>query len=182
MTMTQKNIFLIAIIALVAASRLLNITNFTPVIALAFFGGAIFKNRFIGFIAPVLAIFITDLALTFQNSDPSFIEYFTKGQFIGIYLLYILSTFFGTLISKNITITKGIFGTLISVAFFFIGSNFLVWMDGVLYPKTSSGLLACYEAAIPFIRTQLLSNAAVALVLFGVYEMYFSKTSEKIKA
>ena len=47
--------------------------------------------------------------------------------------------------------------------------DYAVWMgnDG-LYPHTLSGLVACYVAAIPFYRNDLLSTAIVAGLAFGV--------------
>ena len=37
-----------------------------------------------------------------------------------------------------------------------------------MYPRTLSGLLACYAAAIPFYRNDLISTAIVAGLAFGV--------------
>lgn len=41
---------------------------------------------------------------------------------------------------------------------FFLVSNFGVYVMGGIYPHTAEGLLACYVAALPFIKVQWLSN------------------------
>ena len=40
------------------------------------------------------------------------------------------------------------------------------------YPHTWQGLVACYQAAVPFFRTTLASDAVYVAVLFGGYEMF----------
>jgi hypothetical protein len=37
-----------------------------------------------------------------------------------------------------------------------------------MYPRTLSGLIACYAAAIPFYRNDVLSTAVVAGLAFGI--------------
>jgi hypothetical protein len=51
---------------------------------------------------------------------------------------------------------------------FFLASNYAVWVAGDMYPRTFSGLLACYAAAIPFYRNDLVSTTIVAGLAFGV--------------
>lgn len=50
---------------------------------------------------------------------------------------------------------------------FFLLSNFAVWVLWDMYPKTLSGLTACYVAAIPFFRHQPIADVVFTLVLFG---------------
>jgi hypothetical protein len=57
---------------------------------------------------------------------------------------------------------------LASATSFFLLSNFVVWAGGHLYPRTLAGLGACYVAAIPFYRNDLVSTAIVAGALFGL--------------
>jgi hypothetical protein len=46
-------------------------------------------------------------------------------------------------------------------------SNYAVWVGSDMYPPTISGLMACYAAAIPFYRNDLISTAIVAGLAFG---------------
>jgi len=61
-------------------------------------------------------------------------------------------------------------GVLASSTSFFLLSNFMVWADGsmAMYPRTLSGLGACYVAGLPFYRNDLASTALTVGVLFGL--------------
>jgi hypothetical protein len=50
---------------------------------------------------------------------------------------------------------------------FYLITNFGVWTRGTLYPMTWEGLVACYVAAIPFLRNAILGNGFYAIVFFG---------------
>jgi hypothetical protein len=59
--------------------------------------------------------------------------------------------------------------TLLASTSFFLVSDFAVWASQPgLYPHTLSGLMACYVAALPFYRNDLVSTAIVAGLVFGV--------------
>ena len=57
---------------------------------------------------------------------------------------------------------------LASSTSFFVLSNFMVWVGGGMYPRTLSGLAACYVAAIPFYANDVMSTAITAGALFGL--------------
>jgi hypothetical protein len=57
---------------------------------------------------------------------------------------------------------------LASATSFFLLSNFVVWAGGTMYTRTLAGLGACYLAAIPFYRNDLVSTALVSGALFGL--------------
>ena len=63
---------------------------------------------------------------------------------------------------------KVVGGVLASATSFFVLSNFAVWAGGMMYPKTAAGLAACYAAAIPFYRNDVVSTAITAGALFGL--------------
>ena len=59
-------------------------------------------------------------------------------------------------------------GVLASTAFFVV-SNYAVWAaPGSWYPHTVAGLEACYIAALPFYRNDLLSTLLVSGAVFGL--------------
>jgi len=59
--------------------------------------------------------------------------------------------------------------TILGPTSFFSVSNYAVWAgNGGMYPHTLAGLAACYAAAIPFYRNDLLTTALVAGLAFGV--------------
>jgi len=54
---------------------------------------------------------------------------------------------------------------------FFILTNFAVWLTGLMYSKTVSGLFECYIMALPFFRNSLLGDLFYTTILFGAFEI-----------
>jgi hypothetical protein len=68
----------------------------------------------------------------------------------------------------------GVLGASLGASlFFFIATNFGVWLEGRLYPLTAEGLVSCYYNAIPFFRNTLLGDLVFSAVLFGVYVLVY---------
>jgi hypothetical protein len=93
---------------------------------------------------------------------------FYPGQWIN-YLLFTSVTVFGFFI-KRTTVTNVFLVSLAGPKYFFLISNFLVWM-GVggynMYPKTWGGLMTCYAAGVPFYKTSLIATVLFSALLFG---------------
>ena len=53
-----------------------------------------------------------------------------------------------------------------SVSFFLI-SNLAVWAAWEMYPRTFSGLMACYAAGLPFFRGTAVGDLFFSLAMFG---------------
>ena len=126
----QKIVLLIIIFGIIC--RLIpHPPNFSPVTAIALFGGLNFSDKRIAFSIPLVVLFLSDLILGI-----SMINLFVYTGFLTI-------VFLGTKI-KSIK-----FGNIILSSFiFFLISNFGVWIIG--YPKNIDGLILCYTMAIPF--------------------------------
>ena len=73
----------------------------------------------------------------------------------------------GSGLLRRATVLRVVAGAAGSATSFFLLSNFVVWM-GKMYPHTAAGLGACYVAALPFYRNDLVSTGIVAGVLFGL--------------
>ena len=55
---------------------------------------------------------------------------------------------------------------------FFLVSNYAVWaMPGSWYPHTLAGLGACFLAALPFYRNDLISTSLVVAAVWGLPAM-----------
>ncbi len=74
-------------------------------------------------------------------------------------------------------------GALASATSFFLVSNLMVWAGATetMYPHTLAGLAACYTAAIPFYRNDLVSTAITAGALFGL-PVLAAKIAESLHA
>ena len=155
--MNIKIILLCVIIFLVSLTRIFpHPPNFTPILALAIFGGAYFPNKIAALTLPVIAMFLSDLILGFHS------------QMYVVYGTIVILSFLGNIIKtkniKNLAIS-GLVGSL----FFFIITNFSVWISGSLYPLTFDGLIQCYIMAIPFFHNTLISTLLFISVLFFGY-------------
>jgi hypothetical protein len=73
----------------------------------------------------------------------------------------------GLLLRRNRSVWSVGGAVLASSVLFFLVTNFGVWLEWNMYPKSVEGLLACYTAAIPFFHWTLLGDAFYATVLFG---------------
>ncbi|MBK7185795.1 MAG: hypothetical protein IPH85_07675 [Ignavibacteria bacterium] len=151
-------------IALVALTRLIpHWPNFTPVMAIALMGGAMFSDRMRALIVPIAAMVLSDLALGLVMGS----EYVLHGAQPWVYGCVIGISLFGHAIRSwrpTALILGG--GTISAVAFFLI-TNFAVWLGGGMYPMSVDGLIACYAAGLAFYRDggNFLINAVVSTVL-----------------
>jgi hypothetical protein len=168
--MNKKNFLLIiAIIALAAASRLVkHPPNFTPVAAMALFGGWYFTKKY--FVAiPLLVMLISDAFIGFYDWRLTAVVY------LGIALMFGI----GWLLKKNASWRKVIAGTLLGSIIFFVITNFAVWALYQWYPHTWAGLVNCFAMALPFFKNSLVGDLFYSLVLFGVYELFWFYVSAK---
>jgi hypothetical protein len=139
-----------------AASRLIpHPPNFTPIAAMALFGGACFSDRRAAFLVPLAGLLASDLVIGFYRLMPI------------VYGSFALMVCLGFWLRDRRTAWRVAGAGVISAVFFFLVTNFTVWALGSLYPKTPGGLIECYAAAIPFFRNMLLGDLFYAGVLFG---------------
>jgi len=85
----------------------------------------------------------------------------------------------GFWLKKNKNILNTISAILGSALLFFLITNFAVWYFGTWYSHDLSGLALCYNLAIPFFKSTLLSNIVYAGLLFGVYEFTLHAIKQK---
>lgn len=153
---TLKGIYKIGIILLAVVARLIpHAPNFSPIGSLALFSGANFKNKF-NFLIPISAMLISDMFLGFHKTIPF------------VYLSFIIIYFIG----KDMKFNKWqnlLSASLISSILFFIVTNFGVWLNFNMYPKTIDGLIQCYVMGIPFFRNTLLSDLFYSFSFFYGY-------------
>jgi len=143
------------ILAVVAARWLPHPPNFSPITALALFGGASFADKRIAFLVPLLGLLLSDLVLGFYSITP-----FVYGSFALIVVL-------GLWLRQRKSVARILFAAVASALLFFLVTDFGVWVLGDLYPNTLAGLGDCYVAAIPFFRNTLASSLLYSALLFG---------------
>lgn len=162
----SKSLF-IALIVIAALSRLMpHPDNFTAMGAVALFAGSTLR-RYSALLIPVLALFLSDLLINNIIYNTGGFTLFTSGfaYFAGAYVLIAL---LGRTLQRQSTGSVLAY-SIVSALVFFIISNFGVWISGVMYPKTTAGLLMAYEMAIPFLRNDIIGTAIFSVAIFGAF-------------
>jgi hypothetical protein len=143
-----------ALVLLAVIARLMpHPPNFTPIGALALFGGASFTDRRLGFLLPLGALFISDCVLGLHVLIPV------------VYGSFAINVLLGRWLRSHPTFLSTAAVTFLGSLQFFLVTNFACWLLG--YPRTFEGLVACYVAALPFFHNTLLGDAVFVTVLFG---------------
>jgi hypothetical protein len=150
-----------------AASRLLpHPPNFTPIGAMALFGGAYFARKRIAFAVPLAAMFLSDLVLAATHYG-----WRIFGLTPYVYGSFALITGLGLLLRRRMPAAAvGTAAPLASLLLFAI-TNFAFWLHGGLYPHTFEGLATCYVTAIPFFGYTVAGDLVYSFVLFGGFAL-----------
>ena len=155
---------LIGMILAAAMSRLVpHPYNFTPIGALALFGGAQFADKRLAFLVPATALFLSDLVIGLY----SHMEW--------VYLNFALTVCLGLWLRQRRSAWRIAAASVAASALFFVVTDLGVWLNDALYAKNLAGLLACYAAAIPFFPNTLLGDGFYTLVLFGSFALLESR-------
>lgn len=153
MTLTRL-LVIAAMVACAALARLIpHPPNFTPVGAMAIFGGACLADRRLALLVPLTALFLSDLFLGLHVLIPV------------VYGSFALNVLLGWWLRSRRTALSTTAVTLFGSVQFFVVTNFACWL--LYYPPTPEGFAACYVAAIPFFQNTLLGDAVFATALFG---------------
>lgn len=147
--------------------------NFTPVEAMALFGGAYFANRLTAVVVPLLAVLASDLAMSWVSGG-LYSSYFFSVSFFVVYGTLALSAVLGFVLRGRVSFLRVGLAGLAGSVLFFLTTNFAVWAtatDVVAYPACTAGLVPCYVAALPFFKGTLIGTAVWSLILFGGYEL-----------
>ena len=93
---------------------------------------------------------------------------------------YVLIALAASVWLRNPSLVRGGFLTIGSSVFFFVTTNFAVWLQSGMYEHTLNGFIRCYEMALPFFRNTLLSDLFYTAILFGVFALA-TKMSPKVR-
>ena len=135
--------------------------NVTPVFAAAIFGGAVLSNRS-AFLLPIFTLVLSDL----------FLGWYTPGVLASVYGSALVAVYLGTRLRNIQSRGEVSVSAIVSSLFFFVVSNFAVWLFTPLYPQTVTGLVAAYVAALPFLRNELVGTLVYALTFFELAKLW----------
>jgi hypothetical protein len=131
--------------------------NFTPIAAMALFGGAYLQKKHLAFIIPLAALFVSDLILGLHS------------WMIPVYISFAVVVGIGIMLRNRIKFGTVLLATLSASVMFFIVTNFSVWLVSPFYTKDIAGLLTCYTAGLPFLNNGLLGDLFYSGVFFGAF-------------
>lgn len=166
-----------ALVRLVNAAEVSDISAFTPIGAMGLFGGAYFSNRWKAYLFPLLALLISDLAINLVV---------LKGQYgimyagwYGVYAIFALMVFLGQRLLKKVSV-KNILIAAVAVSLThwvltdlmsFFNPHSLDLRTGQPFAKNLDGLIQCYVQALPFLRNFLVGTLAYSALMFGAFEL-----------
>ena len=64
---------------------------------------------------------------------------------------------------------------------FFVASNFGTWLTSGMYSHDIAGLIQCYVAALPFLRTTIVSDLLFSGLLLSAYEVVLTQRDNNTK-
>lgn len=168
---TPRMIFVISAILVAAVMRLVpHYPNFTPVAAIAIFGGAYINRKSLAFLLPIIAMFISDMIIGFHTT------------MLAVYAGMIASVGIGMMLRNKVKVGNVIIASVSSSLVFFLITNFASWYTGLMpYSKDFAGLMAAYVAGLPFFNTSLLGDLFYSTVLFGSFYLVSRKVPSMIR-
>ncbi|MFD0749479.1 DUF6580 family putative transport protein [Mucilaginibacter calamicampi] len=168
-----RTLILILMIVAATAMRFVSyeykwMSNFSPVGAIAMFGGVYFTDKWKAYVVVLLSLYASDVVINHFYTN-SWI-FFTGDTFWNC-VCFCMMVFIGSRI-KNLNIVSSLIILLAPVTIHWLIMD-MPWINdaGGLYPKTLAGYGAALIAAIPFEKNMLLGDAVFGLILFGGFEL-----------
>jgi len=168
----MRNLALTLLILAAALTRLLpHPPNFAPITAMAVFGAVTFGRWRTAVVAPLVALFVSDLAKEYLWRQGMSAQW---GIYRGMWVTYGMTAVIALIArfsrgTRRVSVMAGT--TLLASIVFFLVTNFAVWARGTRFPHTLDGLLDCYIVATPFFRNSLAGDVVYAAVLFGAWAL-----------
>ena len=137
-------------------------SNLVPILSVLLFFGACRPEREFGI--AVLGLIGLDVFITTHHYG-----YKLAPDQALTWMWYLVAVNLGALaLSKTVSMRRMVGSTLLASVSFFVVSNFSVWLEWNMYPKTLTGLGACYIAALPFFRNSLVAELICSVLLVGL--------------
>jgi hypothetical protein len=142
--------------------------NLMPVGALGLFVGVRLRSP-VAYLVPPAAMLAADLLLWKPLADRGLPAFSLLTPII--YLSFALNVLIGRLLRPTSSPAWVIPLAVLTSLQFFLTSNFAVWAlgHGQTYPHTLSGLLLCFEMALPFYQNTLAGDLLYSAVFFGLH-------------
>jgi hypothetical protein len=144
------------------------LANFSPLGAMALFGGTYFNKKWKAFALPLAMLFLSDLILH-QTVFKAYGNGLLYQGWYWVYGAFVLMTIVGRTM-KKVTINAFLLSVVICVLIHWIVTDLGVWIGSKTYAQNISGFVACLETAIPFEWRFLAGTLIYGIMLFGLFE------------
>jgi hypothetical protein len=183
--MKQKTSSIIIAVLLILAAALSRVLmyphNFSPMVGMAIFGGAVIKDKRLAFALPLFSMFLSDVLFQVFHIAQGFWGW---GQLIGYGIFGLITIIAFNLKKINVVNVAGY--SIMSSVIFFVLSNtgFFVFDNPVYftYPQSFAGYIACLKGGLPFFRTSILADLIYSGVLFGAYYLLLQNSFKQKEA
>ena len=171
-----RSLVLIAMILVCSFGRLISysypytLSNFTPLGAIALFGGAYFSDKWKAFAIVLLTLYLSDIFIDYLYTSKLMLWY---GGAEWVYLPFMLIVVIGIFI-KKVSVLNVFVGSIAGVCLHWLISD-LPWFYGIRYTHDLTGYFHSLVAAIPFERNMLAADVIFGAILFGGFEFAKSK-------
>lgn len=151
----------LVLVAIIFSAALLRILphpyNFTPIAAMALFGGSMFGRKIWSFIVPLSAMLLSDFVIGFH------------GSMYSVYSSFVLIAILGIVFLQKANFRNVVVLSLISSLLFFTITNFFVWYGSSFYPQNTQGLISCYAAGLSFYQNSFFGNLFANTVMGDLF-------------
>ena len=147
---------------------------FTPIGAMALFGGAYFSGNVKPFAFPLLALFVSDVVLSFTVYS-SFRSGLLYGGWYWTYGAFALMTIAGKFIIKDVNVKNVVISVIVATLIHWLVSD----IGGCLREPNATAMWSLYLqrliTAIPYEWKFLAGTAIYSAIMFGVFEWLQTK-------
>ena len=144
--------------------------NFTPVEAMALFGGAHFTSRRLAFLMPLAVMLVSDVIIAFSLPAGQIVDWYRMAPVI--YACIALTAVAGFALRGRVRGLSVVIAAVASATGFYLITNAMVWLLSGAYAMTSSGLVACMVAGLPFYQYGTLPGTLLwSGMLFGGFAL-----------
>jgi hypothetical protein len=172
-----RTILLLVFITIIAAVRVVSnfdteislLANFSPVGAMALFGGAYFNKQWKALGFPLLMLFVSDVVLQ-QTVFKTYGNGILYGGWYWVYGAFALMTIAGRWLLKKITIKNFILSVLACVFIHWTVTDIGVWYGSKIFSQNLQGYINCLVVAIPYELKFLTGTLVYGIILFGLFE------------
>jgi len=158
-------------------------SNFSPIGAMALFGGAYFTKIWKAFLFPLLTLFLGDLAISVFIFHGKY--GFIYGGWYWIYGIFLLIVLLGRLIIRKVTIKNVIMASVSAAVLHWLLADLTMWIIGATDLRSMTplsrdihGLTQCYAQGFPLMKNFLAGTLVYSGIMFGAYE-WIKKRNEK---